>query len=135
MNWLKPNGQGPTEEELNTKLEDFFTEYGPLASIALDAWNSVDPFRCFFDINADEYLGYARRFVEQMQAVFPDDRSEPALVEELVRRSFAASQVITRACGHQFAADDDIQAIAGRIAAGIEQMGLDLEELQFRRKR
>ena len=133
----KPENTGP-EKGYNphNRVVVFIQEHGKLGEIAMEAWNSVDPFHCLYpggyecpcDLqNPDEYLGYAERFVQGFgKASVALGGSTPELVEELVRRSFGASQVVVNpANGLRWVSTEDLKAIAQRIAEQID--GLKLE--------
>jgi len=74
-------------------------EWSTILEVARQAWNEVNPFHCNSgeDCNPDEYIGYARRFVEGLRGAYPalseePSKNSPFLIEELVRRSFYAGQ-------------------------------------------
>ncbi len=95
-------------------VNSFYREYGELGMTALEAYSRVDPLNCFrgWEINCDEYLGYAKRLVAALRE-YPQhvDLTGNVLVE-LVRRSFRPSQVVELRPGIRLVQADDIEAIA-----------------------
>jgi hypothetical protein len=51
------------------RVEHFIEKHGDLANVAMCAFSDTDPFHCFYgeDLNPDEYLGYAERFVKEVE--------------------------------------------------------------------
>jgi len=81
-------------------------EYG---RAILNGYNTIDPFHCYYgeDVNPDEYLGYAKRFLQQME---PNQLSEEMAIE-LTRNAFFTSQDIP---------DADIRSIGTAIYKNIK---------------
>lgn len=125
MNWLNPQNAHPSDYDPNARVAGFMKEAGQLGQIALEAWNAVDPLRCFYEVNSDEYLGYATRFVELVVRAIPGKWSEqPDLVEELVRRSFYPSQVCKNVrTDHTWVTMESIKAISLLITEEVERLG------------
>ena len=127
MSWLNPSNARPSDYNPDARVSEFIEKHGQLGQIALEAWNGVDPLHCL--TVPDEYLGYARRFVEGMARVIPSEWSDhPDLVEELVRRSFHPTQVCKHKSGHSWVTTEDIKTISRFIIERVEQAG-GLEEL------
>ena len=123
MNWLAPAKIQPTGDDLEANALGFIQKYGQIGQIALEAWNAVDPLHCFHA--PDEYLGYARRFIEGATSVSPvTSEWSTSLVEELVRRSFRPSQVcIHSGLNAPWATMESIKAISQLIIERVEQLG------------
>ena len=114
MSWLTSRA-GPHTYDPRKRVAGFVSEHGDLAEIVLDAFNTVDPLHCYYgeDINPDEYLGYAMRFI----ATFKADSSESKVRElftDIVRTSFHAEQV-----SRGFVTEEDIASIAELIHSRI----------------
>ncbi|PJE50947.1 MAG: hypothetical protein COV29_01565 [Candidatus Yanofskybacteria bacterium CG10_big_fil_rev_8_21_14_0_10_36_16] len=123
MSWINPANAQPTGYNPKARVSGFIQKFGQLGEVALGAWNAVDPLRCCHC--PDEYLGYARRFVEGVVRVIPSEwPNHPDLVEELVRRSFYPTQVVNHTgLGHPWVTAEDIKSIAQHIAGRVEQLG------------
>lgn len=126
--WLNPANVQATGYDPEAAVSGFIQEHGQIGAIALEAWNAVDPLHCLYA--PDEYLGYAKRFVEGAARVIPSEWSlHPDLVEELVRRSFSPTQVCNHTnLGQPWTTMDDIKAISRFVTEGVEQAG-GMEEL------
>jgi len=85
----------------NQRVAKFLQDQGVLGSVVLDAFNTIDPLSCYFgsDCNPDEYLGYAKRFIESLKReemyfnTSRRNRAWPQFIRELVSRSFGAVQL------------------------------------------
>lgn len=58
-------------KNLPQKMADFHNSHQDATKV-LNAYNTVDPFHCYFgeDCNPDEYLGYAERFLRGEGSTF-----------------------------------------------------------------
>lgn len=126
MSWLNASDISETGSEAEASVLGFIQEWGLIGEIVLGAWDHVDPFHCLYA--ADEYLGYAKVFLEAATHAginIADEWTDfPGLVEELVRRAFSPTQVVTNTkLGRPFAIVEDIQAIARRITEQVEVLG------------
>jgi len=126
MNWLSTSNISDTGDMAEAAVSCFIQEWGTIGEVVLAAWNEVDPFHCLFA--SDEYLGYAKRFLEaatQAAVSIADEWTDfPGFVEELVRRAFSPSQVVPNTkLGRPFAREEDIQAIARSITEQVEALG------------
>mgnify|MGYP003963549347 CR=1 FL=1 len=126
MNWLNASDISETGSSAEAAGLGFIQKWGLIGEIVLGAWDAVDPLRCLYA--ADEYLGYAKRFLEaatQAAVSIADEWTDfPGFVEELVRRAFSPSQVVPNTkLGRPFAREEDIQAIARSITEQVEALG------------
>lgn len=124
------NNQRPISTS-NERVEEFLRNFGTRGVIIFAAFNAVNPLKrpCL----DDEYLGNAEKFVEQAGWLdtIPDERSLTFLVEELVRRSFSASQTCyTPALKGAWVGGTDIFRISRGILEGFRKNGLKLENLR-----
>jgi len=123
MGWLNPENIASTEGRAEAHVSEFLRAFGELGRLALEAWDTVDPLHCA--MMPDEYLVYARKFIEQSaQFILQEWENHPGLGEEIVRRCFAPTQV----CYHigldeSFVSDRDIKAIAEQISRGVAELG------------
>lgn len=125
MSWLDPSNVQPSGYNLDARVSEFVEKHGQLGEIALEAWNRTDPFHCLYDCNSDEYLGYARRFVEAAARIVPGEWSNHSgLVEELVRRSLFPTQVVNHiGIGGPWATAEHINSISQFITERVDQLG------------
>lgn len=74
-----------SRRELDFKMLEFYASHHDAKKV-LDAYNTVDPFQCYYgdDCNPDEYMGYAIRCLNSTQ---------PTTLDR-VRMSFYPSQWI-----------------------------------------
>jgi hypothetical protein len=102
------------------KVEGFLTSNGELGSIVLEAFNTVDPLHCYYGVNADEYLGYAERFIASLRSQSFTLNGSPSaevwhrFLSELVRRTFGPTQI-----AESFVRIEAVVAIASMIQAGV----------------
>ena len=64
----------------------------PTGKLVLAAFNEVDPLHVFYDANADEYVGYIRRFFKQLEGRDFQTLSDENIAA-VVRGSFHPSQI------------------------------------------
>jgi hypothetical protein len=89
----------------------------------LEAFDRIDPLRCGGGM-PDEYLGYAKRFVEELpKAQLTSNKpKESKLFTEMVRRCFTANQIV-----EGWVSCLSIETIASDIYKGMQRAGLDLD--------
>ena len=92
MSWLRPEGVQPSDYDPETRVHDFFQEYPESGERVLKSFTEVDPFQVFFGNNPDEYLGYAKRFMNALEGKDLGALSEQEVVG-LIRNAFHVSQI------------------------------------------
>lgn len=79
----------------------FISKRGEAGHTVLLTWNAVDPLRCYYgeDSNPDEYLGYAERFIAEIERSVialnnpVKQTAWDTLIRECVRRAFYPTQI------------------------------------------
>ncbi len=134
MTWLSDqrNMQPVVESDSWSRAEQFALDYGFAGCIVSSAYDEVDTHHSGMP---GEYLGYAERFIKSIGGMVIDvkernDRMLPYLVEELVRRSYHASQTCYNpAIKGRWVTGTDIFRISRLILEGFRKYGLKLEDL------
>lgn len=118
MSWLRPEGRPSTMFVPNERVEAFVKDEGLFGAIVLEAFDEADPLRC--GIVPDEYLGYAKRFVEALpKAQLTSNKPEALeLFTEVVRRSFSANQI-----AENWVSLESVEAIAKTIYEEMQRHG------------
>ncbi len=112
---------GDHHAKARAAVNTFYRENGELGTTVLEAFSSVDPLNCFrgWEINCDEYLGYAKRLVAALRERAGYEQYDPLRWEvlvEIVRRSFSADQVVRHPRVGWWVKPEDIEAIARIVA-------------------
>jgi len=99
----------PSEYSPQKSVDVFEAKYGEVGMRVLECFNHIDPLHVFFEENIDEYIGYARRFMEKMGTRnFNDLKREE--ITELVRGSFHSDQI------GKFVTDADLELLIERVS-------------------
>lgn len=87
-------------------------EYGEIGRKILGCFDDVDPLHVFMGENVDEYIGYAKRFMEKLGKRDPKTL-ESKQISELVRDSFSSEQI------GKFVSEADLDLLADKIVTTI----------------
>lgn len=75
-----------------------FCGSAPNARKVLDAYNTVDPFQCYFgeDCNPDEYLGYAKRYLDSDTTATPFERVKSTFYDSQTEEGWVTDDQIAQ---------------------------------------
>ncbi len=114
MSWLNPDKVPHSNYNPDERVKSLEKEYPLYGEIILSAFNKIDPLHVFYDVNSDEYLGYAERFLKQV-----GDRSILELkvedIREMALNSFHKDQI------GKFASTEDIENVGNEIYHQIQE--------------
>jgi hypothetical protein len=116
MCWLNSSNIDDTRLDEETEREErvnaLHLKYGDLGMLILSILGSVDPL----GVPIDEYTGYAGRFIDEAgKHIVSQWKDQAGLVQEIVRRSFYASQVIPNQRGFVWVTEDQLKKISDSI--------------------